>query len=227
MFWSCHCCPNTRPGFHYLLSIWATASMTLGVFPSTGWRQSAVTLSCLVNHTMNHTNAHNCIRFDFPHTSGHWKAEKREEVDSSAELCCDLIFYKYNLRHPSILSVCFDNFLIVVMQFGRQKLEYTNAVRKVNSIQCSKFRNLWNPTYPWVSKYLAHFVRIFLESSESWTGSVQNIGYPNWGPNWGTFWGPCLFYRLSIISIIIHINDVNGVNDEQHMAKSAQCDTKI
>ena len=132
MFWSCHCCPNARPGFHYLLSIWATASKTLGVFPSTGWRQSPVTLSviCLVNHTMNHTNAHNCIRFDFPHTSGHWKAEKREEVDSSAELCCDLIFYKYNLRHPSILSVCFDNFLIVVMQFGRRKLEYTFFYKK-------------------------------------------------------------------------------------------------
>ena len=55
-----------------------------------------------------------CIRFGFRHTSGHWKAEKREEVDSSAELCCDLIFYKYNLRHLSCLVLMTRYVLCVV-----------------------------------------------------------------------------------------------------------------
>ena len=107
---------------------------------------------------------------------GHWfppherplkGREEGEEVDSSAELCCDLIFYKYKSA-SSILSVCFDNFLIVVMQFERQKLEYTimqfekwtrysaqnleiseilhiRGLRNILLILSESFWNLWNP----------------------------------------------------------------------------------
>ena len=25
---------------------------------------------------------------------------------------------------------------------------------------------------------------------EKKNGSVDNLGYPNWGPNWGSYWGP-------------------------------------